>query len=100
MTLLMTLLMTLMMMMILLCRAIKKWWRTRDNKEKMDVYMRWEQDYDLEHFGSLNIFDQYLEIGIENVIMKYSCSLKKIVFSILLQNIQLNIGPLYSSHSQ
>ncbi|XP_023375357.1 anoctamin-5 [Otolemur garnettii] len=41
---------------------VLNWWRrrkTRTNTEKL--YTRWEQDHDLESFGSLGLFYEYLE---------------------------------------
>ena len=51
------------------CRKLLTWWRSRDNKkeEKVDnVYMRWEQDKDLQPLSPLGLFDEYLEMGEEH----------------------------------
>jgi len=35
------------------------------------VYMRWEQDLDLEELGSLGLFGEYLEMGIKLCVYIY-----------------------------
>ncbi|XP_007955105.1 anoctamin-5 [Orycteropus afer afer] len=45
---------------------VLNWWRrrkTRTNSEKL--YSRWEQDHDLESFGNLGLFYEYLETVIQ-----------------------------------
>lgn len=45
------------------------WWgsrRARNHPESL--YSRWEQDHDLQAFGQLGLFDEYLEMG------QYFCS--------------------------
>ncbi|XP_061825660.1 anoctamin-5 isoform X3 [Nerophis lumbriciformis] len=45
---------------------LKNWWTSRGAKRHPEsVYTRWEQDYDLQIFGSLGLFDEYLEMVVQ-----------------------------------
>ncbi|XP_061773229.1 anoctamin-5 isoform X4 [Nerophis ophidion] len=45
---------------------LKNWWGSRRAKMHPEsVYTRWEQDYDLQIFGSLGLFDEYLEMVVQ-----------------------------------
>jgi len=46
------------------CSWICNWWgrrKARSNPE--NLYSRWEQDHDLQTFGALGLFYEYLEMG-------------------------------------
>lgn len=61
---------------------VLNWWRrrkARTNSEKL--YSRWEQDHDLETFGSLGLFYEYLETGnLQLLILKHRDRLNKVRF--------------------
>ncbi|XP_054633657.1 anoctamin-5 isoform X2 [Dunckerocampus dactyliophorus] len=45
---------------------LKNWWSSRKTKKHPEsLYTRWEQDSDLQIFGSLGLFDEYLEMVIQ-----------------------------------
>ncbi|XP_054997772.1 anoctamin-5 isoform X4 [Sorex araneus] len=42
------------------------WWRSRKAKSNSEkLYTRWEQDHDLQYFGSIELFNEYLETVIQ-----------------------------------
>lgn len=44
---------------------MKVWWNKRrgHNNQLSEAYTRWEQDYDLEPYTRLSLFNEYLEMG-------------------------------------
>ncbi|KAM3919659.1 anoctamin-5 isoform 3-T3 [Leptodactylus fuscus] len=45
---------------------VKNWWRSRRARNSPEsLYSRWEQDYDLQVFGQLGLFYEYLEMVVQ-----------------------------------
>lgn len=45
-------------------RWLMNWWGSRKaRKHPESLYSRWEQDHDLQGFGQLGLFYEYLEMG-------------------------------------
>lgn len=43
---------------------IRNWWgRRKASSSPENLYSRWEQDHDLQNFGALGLFYEYLEMG-------------------------------------
>lgn len=45
-------------------RWLRNWWGSRKARSHPEsLYSRWEQDHDLQCFGQLGLFEEYLEMG-------------------------------------
>lgn len=45
-------------------RWLMNWWGSRKARRHPEsLYSRWEQDHDLQSFGQLGLFYEYLEMG-------------------------------------
>lgn len=45
-------------------RWMRNWWGSRKARSHPEsLYSRWEQDNDLQSFGQLGLFEEYLEMG-------------------------------------
>lgn len=45
-------------------RWLMNWWGSRKARSHPEsLYSRWEQDNDLQSFGQLGLFEEYLEMG-------------------------------------
>lgn len=43
---------------------MRNWWGSRKARSHPEsLYSRWEQDHDLQCFGQLGLFEEYLEMG-------------------------------------
>ncbi len=49
-------------------RWLMNWWGSRKSRSNPEtLYSRWEQDLDLQGFGQLGLFYEYLEMGKHSV---------------------------------
>lgn len=63
------------------------WWGSRKARSHPEsLYSRWEQDYDLQGFGQLGLFYEYLEMGKDPV---HSQTITHITNDTLLRNITI-----------
>lgn len=63
------------------------WWGSRKARSHPEsLYSRWEQDYDLQGFGQLGLFYEYLEMGKDPV---HSQTITHITNDRLLRNITI-----------
>ena len=60
------------------CSIMKVWWNKRrgHNNQLSEAYTRWEQDYDLEPYTRLSLFNEYLEMGEPPLcsLMSFTCN--------------------------